>query len=54
MNICLLLVLLLPALASAQTGLYVPAGGTYDVGDGTVDLGIAAIATTLARSAELP
>ena len=38
MNICLLLVLLLPALASAQPGLYVPAGGTYDVGDGTVDL----------------
>ena len=38
MNICLLLVLLLPAMASAQTGLYVPAGGSYDVGDGTLDL----------------
>lgn len=25
-------------MASAQTGLYVPAGGSYDVGDGTVDL----------------
>ena len=34
----LLLVLSLPAMAWAQTGLYVPAGGSYDVGDGTVDL----------------
>ena len=25
-------------MASAQTGLYVPAGGSYDVGDGTLDL----------------
>jgi len=38
MNFCRLLVLLLPAMAWAQTGLYVPAGGSYDVGDGTVDL----------------
>ena len=38
MNICRLLLLLLPAMAWAQTGLYVPAGGSYDVGDGTVDL----------------
>jgi hypothetical protein len=40
MNFCrlLLLLLLLPAMAWAQTGLYVPAGGSYDVGDGTVDL----------------
>jgi hypothetical protein len=32
------MLLLLPAAAWAQTGLYVPAGGSYDVGDGTVDL----------------
>ena len=38
MNFCRLLLLLLPAMAWAQTGLYVPAGGSYDVGDGTVDL----------------
>ena len=38
MNFCRLILLLLPALAWAQTGLYVPAGGSYDVGDGTVDL----------------
>ena len=38
MNFCRLLLLLLPAIAWAQTGLYVPAGGSYDVGDGTVDL----------------
>ena len=38
MNICRILLLLLPAMAFAQTGLYVPAGGSYDVGDGTVDL----------------
>ena len=38
MNICRVLLLLLPAMAFAQTGLYVPAGGSYDVGDGTVDL----------------
>ena len=38
MNFCRLLLLFLPALAWAQTGLYVPAGGSYDVGDGTVDL----------------
>lgn len=38
MNFCRLLVLLLPAMAWAQSGLYVPAGGSYDVGDGTVDL----------------
>ena len=37
MNVCRLLLLLLPAMAFAQTGLYVPAGGSYDVGDGTVD-----------------
>ena len=29
---------MMPVFASAQTGLYVPAGGSYDVGDGTVDL----------------
>ena len=29
---------MLPGMAWAQTGLYVPAGGSYDVGDGTVDL----------------
>ena len=38
MNICRLLLLFLPVMASAQTGLYVPAGGIFDVGDGTVDL----------------
>ena len=38
MNFCRLVLLLLPAMAWAQTGLYVPAGGSYDVGDGTVDL----------------
>jgi len=38
MNFCRLILLLLPALAWAQTGLYVPAGGSYDVGDGTVVL----------------
>ena len=38
MNFCRLILLLLPAMAWAQTGLYVPAGGSYDVGDGTVDL----------------
>ena len=40
MNFCrfLLLMLMLPGMAWAQTGLYVPAGGSYDVGDGTVDL----------------
>ena len=38
MNFCRLLLLLLPAMAWAQTGLYVPAGGSYDVGGGTVDL----------------
>jgi len=38
MNFCRLALLLLPAMAWAQTGLYVPAGGSYDVGDGTVDL----------------
>ena len=38
MNFCRLLLLLLPVTAWAQTGLYVPAGGSYDVGDGTVDL----------------
>ena len=38
MNFCRLLLLLLPAMAWAQTGLYVPAGGSYDVGDGSVDL----------------
>ena len=37
MTVCRLLLLLLPAMAFAQTGLYVPAGGSYDVGDGTVD-----------------
>ena len=38
MNFCRLLLLFLPVMASAQTGLYVPAGGSYDVGDGSVDL----------------
>ena len=40
MNFCrlLLVVLSLPAMAWAQTGLYIPVGGSYDVGDGTVDL----------------
>lgn len=38
MNFCRLLLLFLPVMASAQTGLYVPAGGSFDVGDGTVDL----------------
>ena len=38
MNFSRLLLLLLPAMAWAQTGLFVPAGGSYDVGDGTVDL----------------
>ena len=38
MNFCRLLLLLLPAMAWAQTGLYVPTGGSYDVGDGAVDL----------------
>ena len=38
MNVCRLLLLFLPVMASAQTGLYVPAGGSFDVGDGTVDL----------------
>ena len=38
MNFCRLVLLLLPAMAWAQTGLYVPAGGSYDVGDGSVDL----------------
>ena len=38
MNFCRLLLLFFPAMAWAQTGLYVPAGGSYDVGDGTVDL----------------
>ena len=35
---CRLFLLLLPGIAWAQTGLYVPADGSYDVGDGTVDL----------------
>ena len=38
MNFCRLLLLFFPAMVWAQTGLYVPAGGSYDVGDGTVDL----------------
>ena len=38
MNMCRLFLLLLPGIAWAQTGLYVPADGSYDVGDGTVDL----------------
>ena len=38
MNLCRLLLLMLPGMAWAQTGLYVPAGGSYDVGDGAVDL----------------
>ena len=36
MNFCRLLLLFLPVMASAQTGLYVPAGGSFNVGDGTV------------------